>query len=465
MRSLTALFVCGALAVGCAGLSPSSPTPEPTPTVLAHDLGLGDSLDATLGNPGYDVTHYDLALEWNPTAPLLTAVVTVSATATAELDTVNLDFIGFAITDVLVGGQPTNYSRTDRDLTVRLPAALKSGEKFEVEVRYLGNPQPIQSATSVPAMLGWNIAGPVSYVVSEPDGARAWFPCNDHPTDKATYTFRITVPDGLTGAANGVMESSSSAAGKTTFLWQMPSPMTTYMATVVTGRYRIVDDAAAADLAGVPVRNLIPDDLETGSAGMATLARQGEMIAFHASPFGPYPFTTSGVALLVDFTAALENQTLILSSPEVVDLALAHELAHQWFGNSVSVKSWSDIWLSEGFATYSEWLWNDYTGAVAIDDAAARAYEIGADRAPPGSPPPDDLFNASVYQRGALVLYELREQIGDQKFFDTMRTYATEFAGRNASSDDFIALAERVSGADLTAFFDAWLYGAEMPPL
>jgi len=233
----------------------------------------------------------------------------------------------------------------------------------------------------------------------------------------------------------------------------------------VTGHFAIIEDTAASDVAGNAVRNLIPDGLSVGSAGMATLARQGEMIAYHASNFGPYPFTVSGVALLVDFPSALENQTLILTSPEVVDLALAHELAHQWFGNSVTVASWNDIWLSEGFATYGEWLWNDHTGAVAIDEAAVQAYETVGDRAPPGSPPADDLFNASVYLRGGLVLYELRKEIGDQRFFETLRTYATEFAGRNASSDDFIAVAERVSGADLTEFFDDWLYGAEMPPL
>jgi len=459
------VLTCGAVFVaGCAGMVPSA-APTPTPALLAQDLGLGESLDPALGNPGYDVKHYQLDLDWNPMAPLLTASVTVEAIATTSLTSVNLDFIGFAVQNVQVDGIATNFARTDRDMTVRVPHPVAAGDAFSVRVEYLGNPQPITSMTAVPAQLGWNVAGKVSYVVSEPDGARGWFPCNDHPTDKATYTFNISVPAGLTAAANGVLASHADANGKTTFVWQMTSPMATYTATVVTGDFEIVEDAAASVAAGIPVRNVVPRELETGSIGMDTLARQGEMIAFHGSNFGQYPFAASGVALLVDFTSALENQTMILASPEVLDVALSHELGHQWFGNSASVERWNDIWLSEGFATYAEWLWNDHVGTLAIEAAASAAHSTLTGLAPPGNPPADNLFNPSVYGRGALVLYALRHELGDDGFFATMRAYATEFGGANATSDDFIAVAERVSGEDLTELFDLWLYGAEMPPL
>ena len=406
-----------------------------------------------------------MTLDYDPTAPLLTASVQIEATATAALETVNVDFIGFAVRSVKVDGEAANFARTDRDMTIRLPQPVAPGGTFKLQIDYSGDPQPIDPATAVPVQLGWNIAGPVTYVVSEPDGARAWFPCNDHPTDKATYTFRITVPAGLTAAANGVLESIADESGAKTFVWQMTSPMTTYTATVVTGDFEIVEDAAASAAAGVPVRNVVPRHLETGSTGMGTLARQGEMIAFHSSNFGPYPFAASGVALLVDFMYALENQTLVLSSPVVLDEALAHELAHQWFGGSVTPAAWNDIWLNEGFATYSQWLWDDHIGTLAIEDAATVAHENLAGLPPPGSPPPEDLFNASVYGRGALVLHALRAEIGDEAFFATLRSYVTEFGGGNATSTDFIAGRRAHFGADLTELFDAWLYGAEMPPL
>ncbi len=456
-------------------------SPSPTPG-FAVDLGLGEPLDPTLGNPGYDVGHYQLDLVYDPDRVWLDATVTLTAGATASLSSVNVDFVGFEVEEVSVDGQPATFARTDRDMTVRPRTPIAEGRQFELTVQYRGKPQPFESSSGVPVRLGWNVSpSGTSYVVSEPDGARGWFPCNDVPWDKATYTFRLTVPSGLVAAGNGVLEDKVAQGDRTTWVWQMADPMATYLATVVIGDYQIVDDPAASAVAGVPIRNLLPSGASAYPTGLSqngsgvfvvpeagydaeAIARQGEMIAFLSQYLGPFPFDTYGVAFVPGAIGALEDQTLTVTGA-TFDNLLAHELAHQWLGDDVSPASWKDVWLSEGFATYMEWLWDEHQGKTTVAELAAFEYDQVRGLPPPGNPPLNDLFGRSVYGRGALTLYALRARIGDEAFLATLRAWVERFGGRSATTQDFIALAEEVSGGDLTAFFQGWLYAATMPEL
>jgi len=249
--------------------------------------------------------------------------------------------------------------------------------------------------------------------------------------------------------------------------------MASYLATVVIGDLEIIDDAPSTATSGVTVRNVLPNDLSSGS--LAVLSTQGEMISFFEDIFGPYPFAAYGIAVVDSFEAALENQTLSIFGRQMVDFpgffetVLVHELAHQWFGNSVTPGDWGDIWLNEGFATYAEWLWIEHTAGNAALAATIRGERnqmaLASDLPPPGNPPADDLFNASVYVRGGLVLHALRAEIGDEAFFETLLTYATTYRNGVVGTEDFVSLAEEISGSDLDAVFDAWLYGEEVPEL
>ncbi|MBA3779228.1 MAG: M1 family metallopeptidase [Chloroflexi bacterium] len=427
-------------------------------------------MDATLGNPGYDVRHYDLDLRFDPDGRVLDAVVTLSATMTADLDTVNVDLIGFDVEDVAVDGEDAAFARTERDITVRPRQLLVAGQEFSLAVRYRGTPQPFSSASGFPAPIGWRVsASGTEYVVSGADGARSWFPANDHPSDKASFTFRIKVPEPLTVAANGVLVDTVATAGGTTWTWEMGDPMAPYLATVVIGDYVIVDDVEATAIAGVPVRNMLPRDFEETSDPVwrESLARQGEMIAFLTERFGPYPFDAYGIAAVPGAPGGgLETQTLSILGT-LLEGVVFHELAHQWFGNHVSVARWQDIWLGEGFATYATWLWQEHRGEATVSDLAA--FEHDQQRAlklpPPADPPPSHLFNRSVYGRGALTLHALRLQIGDDAFSRTLRAWVDRYGGGGASTQDFVALAEEISASDLTSLFEAWLYADTMPDL
>ena len=196
------------------------------------------------------------------------------------------------------------------------------------------------------------------------------------------------------------------------------------------------------------------------------------MAAF-AELFGPYPFEVYGALVVFDdFRGALETQTLSVFSGRLFgglagELVVAHELGHQWFGDSLTPTTWRDIWLNEGFATYSEWLWQEISNpAFDIDDYARSLAESGRPVWPaPGDPGPEGLFDSTVYNRGALTLHALRLTVGDDAFFKTLRTYAERFAYRNVTTADFVAVAEDVSGQDLADLFDAWLYGDVTPEL
>jgi aminopeptidase N len=462
------------------GTTPTAPTDNPGPTTgpptdvssdpVAGGSGIGDEYYTGLGNTGYDVEHYRLELDFDPATDFLDARATITAVAGTALSSFNLDFDRLSVDGLTVNGSEADFTLTNEELTITPTEPLAAGAEFVVEVEYSGMPGP----TETPALsfsMGWfNNLADQTFVVAEPDAAHTWFPSNDHPLDKATYEFEITVPSGVTAAANGRLVSSQlDSDGHTTWQWEMDDPMASYLATLVIGEFDIVvDDRASAD-AGLPIRHVLPRG--TGVGDWPGLERQGEMLAFLEDLFGPYPFDNYGIAIVEEFPAALENQTLSvfgtrMTGPEIFDRVLIHELAHQWFGNSVSPAQWSDVWLNEGFASYAEWLWfENETGRAVLDTSieAERAEFATFGLPPPGTPPPTDLFNGSVYRIGAMTLHALRLTVGDDTFFEILRTYHTQFRGGAATTEDFIAVAEGVSGEDLGDLFGDWLFGFEVP--
>jgi aminopeptidase N len=462
-----------------------APTTTPAPTTTSADvavvaepapiediLGVGDSLYPELGNAGYDVEHYQVDLTFDPEPNTIHALVEISAAATLPLESFSLDFAGFEVTEVTVDGERVEYERQGSELIIHSPAIIPVGESFVTSVTYDGTPQPVRSQ-ALPFRVGWlTDSSGVSYVIGEPDGGHTWMPMNDHPSDKATYTFMITVPDPLIAAANGVLVETITDLGWATWVWESSQPMASYLATVIVGDLDIVEDDASTATAGVAVRNVLPDDLSSRS--LETLTLHGEMISFFEGIFGPYPFDAYGLAVVDEFEAALENQTLsifgryMVDIPEFFEIVMVHELAHQWYGNSVTPADWGDIWLNEGFATYAEWLWLEHKyGEAAMLSQVQRERNRMAISAlpPPGNPPADDLFNASVYIRGGLVLHALRVEVGDDAFFDIIRTYADTYRDDVVTTEQFISLAEDVSGGDLGDLFDEWLYAEEVPEL
>ena len=436
--------------------------------------GIGDSFYPTLGNGGYDVQHYRIDLRYNEEGRVGGGVF-IDAVATQNLSGFNLDFAGWDISDLSVDQAAVPFTREGEELVVT-GVEIPDGDPFTVVILYSGTPEPYPSA-ALPFPIGWFSGSQgEQFVAAEPDAAHSWFPCNDHPLDKATFTIMVGAPAGYGTAANGerVLEddgggSASQDAG-TASEWEMRTPMTTYLATMVLGEgWEVVPDPASSEASGVTVRNFLPPDLVDDAP--PGLERTGEMITTLAGAFGPYPFDRYGIAVVEGLGSALENQTLSIFDRQMVaapffGYVLVHELAHQWFGNSVSLADWSDIWLNEGFATYAEMLWTEHVDGDAAyrEDVANRmqAAQV-AGYGPPGTPSPDDLFGGSVYQRGGLVLAALRDEIGDDAFFTTLRTYADRFADANATTADFITVAEEASGDDLGTFFDTWLYGHEIP--
>lgn len=456
-------------------------TPEPSITEVEESLdpdagswGMGDSLYPEFGNGGYDVTHYTLDITINDVATSnLTAITTIEANAIQDLSGFNLDFIGFEVTSITVNEQPADFDRASQELTITPSTPLVENESFTVEVQYNGSPDAMQSA-ALPVQTGWVTVESGSFVLSEPDGSASYYPVNDHPLDKASYTFRMTVPEPFEVAANGVLTEIIDNGDTRTFIFEARDPMASYLATINIDE---LDIETMESGSGIPIRNYystgLPEEVRK------PFARQGEMLVYFSELFGPYPFEVYGAFVMdTDFGAALENQTLSIFGMDMIDLedvegtelVVAHELAHQWFGNSVSVGDWSDIWLNEGFATYSEGLWIEHTqGRENLDEWIKSLYtevvEYPAYYPPPGNPAADNLFNGGVYVRGGLTLHALRLEVGDNVFFDILRTYADRYKNGNATTADFIVVAEQVSGKELNEFFDGWLFNQKLPPI
>ncbi|HNR45699.1 MAG TPA: M1 family metallopeptidase [Anaerolineaceae bacterium] len=482
IQSLALIFLLLLFLSAC---SLSEPTAQPpTPTREASDLppavdspgsaSLGDSLYAGFGNGGYDVQHYTLNLTVTDVeSGEMEGVVTIDARAAQDLDAFNLDFIGYEISAVTVNSNPADFTRADQELTIIPAQPISSGAAFTVGISYSGTPERLESQAAV-GRVGWIPLDDGSLVLSEPDGAATYYPVNDHPLDKAAYTFQITVPSDYEVVANGVLSDTSDNVDSVTYVWQATDPMASYLTTVNIGDYDLETDESDS---GVPIRNYFAATLDDDAR--EPFARQAEMIDYFSNVFGPYPFEVYGsIVIDAEVGTALEAQTLSLYGIDQLDLddidsaeqLVAHELAHQWFGDSISVADWGDIWLNEGFATYSEGLWIEYTqGTEARDEWVMDNYEYVADylqdEAPPGTPAADNLFSERIYCQGALTLHALRLQVGDDTFFKIIQTYFDRYQGGNARTADFIAVTEEISGQDLTEFFDSWLYADTIPAI
>ncbi len=486
------LLVVFALACNAINNIPGVPSTEPTVTTAppatvpptteteppqspdAGSAGMGDSLYPGFGNGGYDVQHYTLDITIHDvTKSDLTAITTIEAKATQDLSSFNLDFIGFEIAGITVNGEDAEFSRDGQELTVTPSSPLSNGEAFTVAVSYNGIPSEMNSE-AIPVPTGWIVFDGGIYVLSEPDGSASFYPVNDHPLDKASYTFIVTVPKPFEVAANGLLKEQTDNGDTITYTFEAKERMASYLATINVAEFNEETDTSPN---GVPIRNYYQSTLSADVR--KPFARQGEMIDYYSGVFGPYPFEVYGALVMdTEFGAALENQTMSIFGIDMIDtehvdsteLVVAHELTHQWFGDSVSVADWRDIWLNEGFATYGEGLWLEHTqGSDALNDWVKSLYsDVNTYReymSAPGDPPADNLFNGGVYEWGGLTLHALRLKVGDEAFFEILKTYYARHADGNATTDDFIAVAEEVSGQDLKQFFTDWLYSGVLPPI
>ncbi|GIH25429.1 metallopeptidase [Acrocarpospora phusangensis] len=427
----------------------------------AGTTGIGDPYFPGDGNGGYDVGHYSLTLAYEPKSKHLSGTAAIDAKAVQDLSQFNLDLHGFTVSSVNVNGAPARFQRKGDELTVF--TNLKDKAAFKVAVAYAGTPDPVRESPNL-GSYGFIPTADGSFVTSEPNGAKTWFPGNDHPADKATFDFRLTVPAGVTAIANGELAGAPQTKdGKTTFVWRETNPMTTYLATMTTGKFAV---RTGVSKSGIPVY-AATDPRFNGI--LNNLYEQSSKITdYWATVFGPYPFKSTG-GVVDDYAAgyALENQTKpIYGGFEPDPGIIAHELAHQWFGNSLSIRRWRDLWLNEGFATYAEWLWSEHSGHGTAQQSFNDAYAGATDeiwKYPPGETRPNDLFNASVYVRGGMTLHALRLAIGDADFFALIKKWAADNRYGNVTTDQFIALAEKISGKQLDGLFDAWLFKPAKP--
>lgn len=436
--------------------------------MLSRSTSTGDRRYPRLGSADIDVEHYDVELTYDTATAGLTGRITVSGRFVNATDRIALDDAGPRVTSVSAGNGALVYTQADDELLIALAAPEPAGATFAVTIEFT-SAVPRSGDFMQRAGLFRNVTGPGLWSVNEPDGTSTWLPVNDHPTDKATWRFAVTTPAGLSAISNGELAGTTrdDSAGSSTWTWVQNEPMASYLVLLLIGDYETEDGGRSST--GVPLESAAETrDLGDLDNYAGVVDRQ---LAYFSERFGTYPFDRFGIALADSAPGlAMETQGKPLFSRRDLDgslgylqhLLLAHEMAHQWFGDAVSPAQWDDIWLNEGWATYAEWMWLDHEGLDTLDGQAQRALTTVADRGGPVSRP-DDLFGDVSYEGGAAVLHALRATIGDDDFFAGARTWVSDHNDSAASTDDFQATMEAASGRDLGGFFATWVHAATRP--
>ena len=433
--------------------------------------GVGDPYYPNYGNGGYDVQHYDLTIRYEPKTDYLWGAAAIDAIATQGLSSFNLDFVGLAVRKITVDGEAASWSRTEHELTVVPATPIDDASPFTTRVAYEGVAWTTFDPFGPGLQIGFMHTDDGAIVSGEPDVAAFWYPANDHPVDRATYTFEVTVPDTYGVVANGLPTGTESHGRRTTHMWRATDPMPAYLATIDIGDW-IVNSYETKR--GLPVIDAIDPDHHRPAE--AVLAHEEKILAFLENTFGPYPFETAG-AIVDDhpgYLFAMEMQTRPVYPAVYMRRAWApslvlHELAHMWFGDLVAVNQWKDIWLNEGPASYAEWLWAEHEGEATPQEILEATWEEIPAKDPfwqivIGDPGAADMFHGAVYVRGTMTLQALRNEVGDEHFWQILAEWLDVNAWATGSTEEFVTLAEQVSGEDLDAFFQTWLFTPEKPP-
>jgi aminopeptidase N len=461
---LSAVAAIGALGLGLLIAPAGTAAAEPatcTPAA-ASKRHAPDSLFPEQGSSRYDVKHYAIGLSFK-TSGEIKAKTSLVAKARKRLKSFSLDLEGLVVDSVKVNGHKADYSRRDNKLIIKPSKALDG--RFSVTVRYHG--KPVTHIDPDGAQDGWVPTSDGATVLSEPVGAMTWFPNNNTPRDKATFDMKITVPSKLEVAGSGDLKSVRKHEGQETWRWLQPKQQATYLAMISIGNYDVYRSTMTTTKGRkLPIWSFIEPKF-------GTLARERglipKIIRSQEKKFGPYPFNSAGIVVKdtgVGYALETQNRPVFDQTPD--DLTNVHEWAHQWYGNSVTLSDWGDIWLNEGFAAYAEWLWDAAHGGPSTAEQFQTAYddpETVWSPAPACLEDPADLFGQQSYLRGAMTLEALRQKVGSHDFFVILHKWAQQNEYGNVSTPEFIALSERVSGQDLDALFKAWLYVPEKPAL
>ncbi|WP_067570275.1 M1 family metallopeptidase [Nocardia acidivorans] len=422
------------------------------------------------GNRGYRVSRYELELVYRVAGNRLGGRAEITAVTTAVRDRYALDLAqSLTVSKVFVNGaRASKYTHQRGKLIITPAQRIPAGGVLAVVVQYNGVPAPVRGRWGE---VGWEELTEGALVASQPNGAASWYPCDDHPSSKASYRISITTDTPYYALANGTLMRKQTRASQTTWVYEQPEPMATYLATIQIGPYR--KHRLEAPRGAVPMQAVLPIRLR--AAFDHDFARQPRMMELFAEKFGPYPFEGYTVVITDDeLEIPIEAQGISIFGANHCDgrrgseRLVAHELAHQWFGNSLTLRQWRDIWLHEGFACYAEWIWSEAAGEQTADHLARAAHHM-LSRHPQdiliGDPGPARMFDDRVYKRGALTLHALRLHLGDPKFFNLLREWTTRHRHASVTTDEFTDLAGHYSSTSLRTLWDAWLYSLPLPQL
>lgn len=478
-RLVAALAVLALAATACHGPSrprqrssrPSTAAPatSPAPAVPSYSAGLShpvaDPVYPQLGNPAIDVLHYELALRWTPANRTLSGTATLAIRAARDVDRIRLDFAGPLHADkVTVDGEAATATHRGNDLNVEIGRRLATNARTVVGVRYHGRPRtlPGPMVRSDISAVGFNVRRDGSvFSLQEPYGALTWYPVNDQPSDEALYDVSLTVPRGWAGISNGVLRGTKGSAGGVTYKWHAADPIASYLVALGIDRYQRY---TAKGPHGLPISYWIQP--RERSWALPMFRKTPRMLAWLEKRFGRYPFASAGVFTIHERTG-METQTMVTLG-HLHEEDLLHELAHHWFGDSVGPMTWRDIWLNEGFATYIQFLMYD----VEVLGQTQAPFLIGMRRldgplrsqhGTPGHYKAGHFASSNVYFPPALMLHEIRQRLGDRKFFAMMRDWARQHRNAEVSRAVFTSWLDHYTGRNLAPLVNRWLDSRTTP--
>jgi hypothetical protein len=441
----------------------------------AKGLIAGDSWAPLLDPSPIDVTNYAIRLVLDFHREVVSGSVELDFTAVEpDITSVELDaWSGLRILGVTLLHDPAfafdspvelHFVHSGDSLSFDLPRPLENGESMRILISYGGR------AGNEGNGINWDYHGNsqrVAWTMAEPFGARVWWPCNDRPDDKAIVEITVTAPSEYTVASNGLMHDTiDQGDGTTTTTWSSIYPVASYLVVMNVADYVVSEETyVSGDGATMPVAVFAFPEI--ADQAQDDLAITPDMIGTMAEHFGEYPFIDEKYGnCTANFGGGMEHQTLTTISASAIGTSWmpwlnVHELGHQWWGDWVTCADWRELWLNEGFATLTEWLWAEHLGQSTLQDYLERSDQLGLFLgAVYDNPVP---FSGTVYDKGAWVLRMLRQRLGDEDFFEGITNYRQAFPGGAATSEDLRAAFEAVSGRDLEQFFSQWVYGENRP--